>query len=1050
MLNIYSASAGAGKTHRLTGDYLKMIFSSEKAYRHILAVTFTNKATEEMKHRILDELYTLSVDPLKSPFYGELLTEGCFSNGNRTGGADPSFVKSRARNVLVSILHDYSSFFVSTIDSFFQLIMRSFALEIGRYTSYKVELDSDMVIDAAIDSLYESLSDEGSSELLEWMLGFSVDSIERGDSWNIRKSIRDFAASLFSDDFRAKRGRLSGNVFDRKNVSEYKDRLEGVMRSFEADVKTAAGAFVSAAERAGVKAEDFKGGSKSAFRIIWKFRDGEISSAAKLYDFEDNPENWTAKRTKANSERVDAVKGAYTELNGLLSSLCMVFRNGYSRYMTASAIYRNIYSLGIAWDILRHADEYCRTNNIVLLSQSSEILGRIIGEDDAPFIYEKTGTWIEHYMLDEFQDTSLLQWSNFRPLLAESISNGMENLIVGDVKQSIYRWRGSDWSILGSKVHHAFDKSQIACIHLDENWRSLPVLVDFNNRFFEYAGDCAARVFSSKYGLSVSDPLASEIRNIYTGFEQKVPSARRGRGEGLMEFGVIPKSSGDGYDWKDVASEMLVERVRSLLASGYARKDIAVLVRSRDDGFRASDILSKNGYKVISEDSLSISSSGLINSVIASLRYLNDPQDSLSRILDPGVVDLGRASLPLYELCEDLISMHVKADPEAASSQSSFIECFLDMVLDYVADRGSSLNAFLEWWDGHGSSKRLSAPEGQDAIMVMTIHKAKGLGFKVCILPYLHESLEAKGGSLLWLDSGDPDLGSIGLFPVAATKDLADTLCSADYYRNKSCEYIDCLNLAYVALTRAKECVVAFMPAPEFNKDGVNPLSRISDLLYEYLGSGESGFTAETVDRVCGETSLTWEKFVSGSLPESAGGGQESPEMPVYTCSYEKIPVGDRLRLSLKSSDFSEGESLRERGLLMHSLLQEIDGFDDIERVVESAFSAGTVKSSEKESVTESLKKAVSSVLERGWFDGSGASLNEKEIITSSGNVRRPDRIVFRSGGVEIVDYKFGMEKRKSYNRQVAEYAALMEEAGYSGVKGYVWYVELDEIEQVR
>ncbi|MBR4661079.1 MAG: UvrD-helicase domain-containing protein, partial [Bacteroidales bacterium] len=357
-VKIIKASAGSGKTHTLASEYLSLLLPESgiqdpQAYKHILAVTFTNKATREMKERILEQLYEKS----------------------RSGGKD----SVRAREMLIAILHDYSQFSVSTIDRFFQMVMRSFAREIGQYASYGVELDTQAVLHQAVDGIFESLDEPGNENLLEWLLRYSMEEVDEGGKWDVSGNLKEIAKLFMNENFRLMRRDLGQPFGDRESLALLDARLR-----------------------------EIAGNSNLDSRVV----------------------------------------------------------------NTASLMRSELYRLGIFSDLYRQLNSYLRDNNLVLLSESNEILNRIIDGSDTPFIYEKVGLRFDHFMLDEFQDTSRMQWMNFLPLLRESLARGNDSLIVGDIKQSIYRWRNSDLNLLASQVQEDLGSQVNIAPPLDRNWRS--------------------------------------------------------------------------------------------------------------------------------------------------------------------------------------------------------------------------------------------------------------------------------------------------------------------------------------------------------------------------------------------------------------------------------------------------------------------------------------------------------------------------------------------------------------------------------------------------
>ena len=403
-----------------------------------------------------------------------------------------AWVRKGAKEILVSILHDYTSFRVSTIDKFFQLVMRSFARELGRMATYNVELDKDGVLMRAVDKMFAQLDEPHNAKLLEWLIDYSLDAVDRGSSWNVKGEILKLGNQIFSEEFKLakEKGEKNFEEITIDEVARLKSTLKERAAGFRKDLAALAEEGYRCIHNAGMSEADFKGGSRSPFFYFSKMKDvakrkGDvIPPTATFIALYDNIGKWyTGKKCPAEIESV------YGELNEIVGKILNLFENGYRGYVTALVLLSNVNVLGILNDIYAKVVEYCREKNIILLSESTELLGKIIDGSDTPFVYEKIGARLDHYMLDEFQDTSSLQWRNFYPLLTNSIGDGKRNLIVGDVKQSIYRWRGSDWEILKDGIYRQFREDQLKEETLEFNYRSTVEVIKFNNSFFEYYRD---------------------------------------------------------------------------------------------------------------------------------------------------------------------------------------------------------------------------------------------------------------------------------------------------------------------------------------------------------------------------------------------------------------------------------------------------------------------------------------------------------------------------------------------------------------------------------
>lgn len=1033
MINVYRASAGAGKTHKLTGEYIKLLFSQPYAYKHILAVTFTNKATDEMKQRILQELYNLSEPGRKSDYLSGLM---------EIYGKEEAWIRGEAKRILVAILHDYSSFSISTIDKFFQTVMRAFAREMGKIATYNVELDRDGVLSQAIDMMFSELDRPENDGLLKWLIDYSLEAVDAGNSWNIRREIFDLAKEIFSEDFKLKKRQHPGaDLSGREEILVLKGKIKEIAGRFEQELRRLGAEGVACMERCGVSYTDFKGGSRSPFKYFHTLSGITAGSAAEppkgfkaLYD---NIAGWYAGKSVPAG-----VEAAYNGgLNEAVGNVISFFDREYTLYATARVIAGNMNALGILDDIYRRVLAYCRERNIMLLSESTELLNRIIDGSDTPFIYEKIGARIDNFMLDEFQDTSVLQWRNFHPLLQNSLAGGNENLIVGDVKQSIYRWRGSDWKILNSGVFSAFRKDEINSLSLDCNWRSGKNIVDFNNGFFKFCAATAQSLYNEK---SLHKDDSGLIGKIYSAFEQHVPP-KGAENPGYVEVNFVEPGE-EGFESRVL--QELPGRIRELLSNGASQKDIAVLVRKKEQGRDAARILIEAGLDVISNDSLFVCSSFAVQKVVNFLRERENPDSPVLRIYRhfaaesrPDGVEMPEISLPeerlagisLYEMCEEIIRCCLS---EEEKGEVAFLQSFLDAVLEYTHKEGTNLSQFLKWWDDCGQLKTISAPEDQDAIHIMTIHKSKGLGFKTVIIPFLKENLDRSGGRL-WCNLPElPAENGTALsfhapIPVVYNTSLAGTVFSADYDQEKLSLFVDNLNTAYVAFTRAKEQLIIYSPSPRRNKEGEYTLFSVADILYRYYEN-----SGEDVKQVVIGTPV-----VSAGTPRVA-------EKEGIGAVFGRPPDASRTRTALNSGSINDGTSIREYGIAMHYVFSLLKSASDLPDASRQAFEEGVCECSARELETLVAGK-LKTVEPYGWFDPGNTVLNECDILKPDGNTVRPDRVIIREGQAVVVDYKFGERTdypEKKYIRQVREYMGLLGEIGYGGVKGYIWYVESGEV----
>lgn len=997
-VKIYRASAGSGKTHRLTQEYLKLLVGDERAYRRILAVTFTNKATEEMKSRVIEHLFKES------------------SNKNEAE-AESAF------RLLKNILHDYSSFNISTIDRFFQQALRAFAKEIGKNTSYGVELNEDDILAQAVDKILFNLSTEDNERLLRWIMELSIQRIDSGKSWDVKSSIMGTANQLFKEAYKIAVKGEDNSFLNKDYIEEYSLTIQKVKVCYEKGIVELGKKGVEILKKADLSPDDFSGILKSFAQRFRRLVMGDFSpSNATFIKASESSDKWFSKdAVKANPELI--TKGRVAEslfLDVLLRDIIKYEEANLKDYATADVISKNLYALGMMSDIQQSIKEVSEENGVVLLSETTELLNDIIDGSDTPFIFEKIGARTDHFMLDEFQDTSLMQWENFRPLLMNSLSSGYSNLIVGDEKQSIYRWRGSDWMLLNKTIFSDFREDEINYSSLSENWRSGKEVIDFINDFFPNAALACDKI------LGIDTPSDTSATSIYSSVKQTIPISKASK-KGFVEVKI---STSDGEELTDAPLVYVREKIEMLLKGGAKLKDIAVLVRKNTEGASIAEFLIDSGIKVISGDSLFLNSSTSVSSIIAQLKYFSNPQDDLNNILArfSGLnLESNKevSTLPLYEMCESLAD----ALPEEIKiAESAYIIAFLDKVKEYIKLYRADLSAFIQWWNDNSKSLAIPAPDGEDAVRVMTIHKSKGLGFPTVIVPFTDFGFKGMS-DIIWCKPKTAPFNRMPVVPINKAEILLATHFGEDLLRENFLRVIDNLNLAYVAFTRAKDNLFIFIDSPvkpvkeakgvgdilnEIYKDKVN-----SDGVYSYGDSAVINASEE--------------------LPFA------EKKMPLFT-SYDN---SDNLRLTLRSEEFfNDEESSRARGVVIHSIMSRIRTIEDIDSAVKAAISSGELESNDEEQTIDYFNDLLMSVDKYGWFSKDIKVMNELEIILQGGIIYRPDRVV-EGNEISVIDFKTGKLKSKSHEKQIMRYVTSIREMGYENVGGYLWYLDEKLVEKV-
>ncbi len=1077
-LQVIKASAGSGKTHYLTGFFLGIIFRENSDYfRNILAVTFTNKATEEMKGRIIEQLDVLRRgDP--SAYMPDLLE------------LKPDFTEAKIRNkagfILEKILHDYSWFTIQTIDTFFQRIIKAFTREIGIPGNYTVELDTRPALQYAVDTLIDSIEDK--SPILQWLIRFSEEKILEGKAWNVHSDLLRLGEELFKEGFVINAPKILPFLNEKENLDKFRGKLHAKFVSIENEiVELSKDALTTIAEN-GLDRNDFfqKGRGIVTYleRLARKEIDLPSSYVLKLLD---GPEYWPASDSPKKEEIINL---ASADLLPSLINIIDFLQINLPTYFTSKEILINVYSLGILSDISSKVTQYRQEKNAFILSDAPAFIHRIIDDNETPFIYEKIGNRYRHFLIDEFQDTSILQWSNFKPLIENSLASGKESLLVGDVKQSIYRWRNGDWEILASGVADQFPKSQLVIKNLETNWRSKEFVTKFNGSFFSSLTHVMQNQLSELLVEAATElpDYSSVLSTVYQDVMQRVPEHNTGGGRVEIRFFERNYLRENPEYLEDV----FLNQIKQLLDSGYNPGDIAILVRGSKEGQHLAKLLiekdSERYFKqrvgVISNESLFINASNAVNLVVAAIKFLILPSDAINcgklinsycvhrklsdKKEDPflkivweteSTTDEGLRSflpvefisqsqrliaLPLYDLAEHLIRIFSLED---LLEEVPFLHALLDLVHEFVQTNASDPEKFLDFWEEEGKIKSIPAAEAQNALRIVTIHKSKGLEFPAVLIPYCNWAIDQKANTILWAKPSSDEFEYLPVYPINYGKNLKRSYFAEAYYDELFKSYIDNLNLLYVAFTRAVDTLIVYAQIgnPEKIK---SPVGAIGDLVYQSLTNLEKDF----IDRYFDAESNT---FQYGDREVKKSSQSDAMKNEIMIRPAEGEPVTERLFFHPGGYDFfsdrqKQTDQITLKGTVLHAVLSKVIEEGEFEAALLEAFYAGLLNQEEQVAMLEHIKKGLEDKRVKNWFDGSGEVLNESEILLSSGESKRPDRVILFPDRAVVVDYKFGSgEQVNRHRKQVNKYKNLLEEMGYSSVEGYLWYINENQIIEV-
>lgn len=1116
MLLIHKASAGSGKTFSLARQYLVHILGQKMEdgryrlrrkgerglHRRILAITFTNKATEEMKSRIIHELAVLAgLEPgwdkdKKSPHL-EYLTEKLDTT--------PDQIAEVSRVALKELLFDFNDFNVSTIDSFFQSVLRAFAHEAEVSGSYNVELDDTEVISSSVDSLLQDLNHTGAvedtREIMRWLSLFMTKKIEDGSTFNIfnRSSgafsgLVEFVDDIADDDYRKhEKGILS--YLDSGNFETFRkelDKKQAILRKHATSICSQAAALTVGEEGE----ERVKHINANVLNPIKKWAEKGMG----------NPPSATLLKAAANIENAYKASGKKQPrlrelLDGPISRAIDAIVSIYPQLTYIALLRNNVYYLGLLSYISRYMRKFRLENSTILLSDTNTLLSAIIGDTDSPFLYEKIGTRFENYLIDEFQDTSYSQWHNLEHLVRESSANGGDNLVIGDEKQSIYRFRGSDSSLLHNLARTMKDletEEKGTKAEENTNWRSSVEVIQFNNTLFSAIS---------------GDP---NFKEIYSGVAQHISPKNYGK-HGYVAVEVTKAGPKDKDIYVTKALDFMADNLRRQLMSGYKPGDIAILVRTRAEGEKVISHLQDlrmadptfPRFNIVSDKSYLISSSPAVRLVVSTLRYLTalefnpkkhkrsrkevariqtdfeasyaqseSPSDSLETAIR-GLEERRKISqdtteameietkavksVDLYSLTEEII----KEIPERGRrDEAVFITAFQDMVADFTARGQSDIRTFLEWWDEHGSDQSVAGAEDPMAIKVLTVHKSKGLEFACVHVPFAAFARSTNKVERAWFKI--PPVPGIdpGIQPEMMPLDIVDSMqhtpLDDKYEEIRRKRQLDYLNLLYVAFTRAvDELTVSFNISD--SKSDVKPVNVLmNDAI---LGADKAYCQSKEAEAELreGEPSLyisLADKYSDGRLTiGKPTRHSEEKKGPKAALDPSKGDVIESYRLSEARNPWSltraenvrinAAPTARERGLVFHYILSQILTASDIP----SAFARAKASQPENMNVDgmrEIFERSLDNPLVAKWFAPSSRVLMEREALTSGGKIKRFDRVVWtRDGELFLIDYKTGGQDPKVYSRDMKEYIDFFKSARYPQVRAFLFFLDKGQIIEI-
>ena len=1055
---IYKASAGSGKTFTIVKEYLTLCLGDNAdAYREILAVTFTNKAANEMKAKILRFLFGISEGSAKTDIRqmrAYLLEEL---------GIEERVLILRAKQLYIKMLHNYSDVAVCTIDSFVQRLSRSFARELDLPGQYSVILDNDDIIDEII----QRLSDEiGKNKFITTILSNFVEyNLSEETSWNVKTLISEYIGKLLAEDAYRKGNYKNFIDIDEEKYKEIKDYVHAENKRINDSLSLIIKNIESEENRLGITDQDYNGKAKTGLPSVKKkMQEGKsVVTTATIDKILSGEKRWNDAKSLISDETIVAV---YSEAVDRYKSL-------YSKKLVFGTIEKDLYLYVLRSHIFELIREYIAETSQVHISEFNKRISDILGDCSVPFIYERIGEKYRHYFIDEFQDTSVLQWQNFLPLMENSLAFGNMNMIVGDAKQSIYRFRSGEVEQIISlpRIYRrpendfgARCEAQLVNsaqkMSLSTNYRSSKNVIKFNNTFFRFA----------ERFLNVAD--------VYHDAEQIYDVQKQGGFVSVEVFHGDMKTA----EYKEKVKSSMLKQIIDLHNQGVDYKDITILVRSNNDGTDIADYLVANGIEVLSAESVLLQSSDKVQLIINTLKLMVDGDNPVTKMAVEHFADSTNysdyacrdaihriSSGGIYDICIQICKKY-----DFNILEDVFIQYFMNTVYEWQCRHTSGIGDFLEFWEKKKNKLAVQITGGLDCVNIMTIHKAKGLEFKVVLYPYADTSLKSSNGftqSEIWLQCADnkdtKDIPYLDAFLLKLSKDkLTGTSYEPLLKNEENKTMLDVLDVMYVAMTRAKNML--FVYTNDYSpKEGYNLFTDFFadklDIQHVKTENDNSDFNDYFVKNDEfnireGEemTSYNYGDFDATILKVKEKDSQDDEvkilelkdgeTVPATLNWFEKLEVeADPTMIWAEKGSFMP----EEWGSLVHQILSKIKTIDDAERALRPYVNDGTIDEEQAAMLLETFRKVVDIPQLKPAFSVDAIVKNEMDIHTNVGKIIRPDRYAETKNGTILIDYKTGKAHEEYFNQLQDYTAALMQMNGNQNIKAYLVYLG-DEIRLVE
>lgn len=1061
-LTVYKASAGSGKTFTLAVEYIKLLIADPYSYRRILAVTFTNKATDEMKTRILSQLYGIWKQLPDSQGYSEKVCSQL--------QVTPEYAAAQAGIALNNLLHNYSYFRIETIDSFFQSILRNLARELDLTSNLRIDLGDHQVEEHAVDQLIENLN--ATDAVLKWIIDYIKEKITDDKSWNVIYEIKQFGKTIFKDKYKDSSKQLGTFMANKGAYENYVANIKKMKEASKNKMADYGNTFFNIIGRNGFTIDDFSYGKSGVCGFFIKLQNGIFDSSSegkRVADCLTDPDKWIKSKHKYAASIKSLV---ISELIPLLAKATTERKKMWMIHKSAEITLRHLNQMRLLNVIEKKVRELNNDANRFLLSDTQHLLHSLIDGNDSTFIYEKTGTAIKHIMIDEFQDTSTIQWQNFKVLLLDSMSQAEScNLIVGDVKQSIYRWREGDWKLLNNiKEEFKAQQSMVKIDSLDTNYRSQGNIVSFNNALFR---------------VLTENDTNSYITTAYADVKQNTPNGKEQKG--YVKMLLLPANN-----YRETTMQEIKSFIEALLDKGVKQRDIAILLRRNKTISEVAAWLktemSHRNINVVSDEAFKLEASIGAGIIASALHLLVHPDDNLekaklaktyNRYIAAGTNGSINAALdhadmldsmlpveftanmtelkrmPLYELCQHLYRIfHV----DSLKGESAYMATFNDKLMNFICDRSADISSFINEWNENICNTSIQGTD-VDGIRLLSIHKSKGLEFDNVIIPFLDWKMERTQDNTLLCTTTANVFKDMPLIPVDYSSQLKDTIYAQSYLEENLQNAVDHMNLLYVAVTRASANMLIIG-----KKGAAGTRSRIledkmKDIAADpVLKSGNAVFSdGDIMSLEFGDIFIKQEE----RKEESNNVFLKHPVNLPVSISATKANV--EFRQSNESKRFTDNDEPADNrsgyikiGLVMHDVLSKIKTTRDIPAALAKLEQDGVLydEVNTSERMKSMLEKRFKKHQVAEWFSDSWEVINENTILwidkeTGKSVQQRPDRVMIRDGKAVVVDFKFGNPKEK-YKTQVAKYMEQLSLMGYKDVEGYLWYVYSNDIEKVQ